>query len=541
MISSRFLILTVICWGWARSDCIEKEATESSDFYYRRCRYRWNHDDDSYNLFCPGSKISCYNATLAEIFTKSEQLFYKIYVTNSSITQLRDGIESNISTLHMDGVDLEIIDSGFFDHLRMLEVLELPNNHLSMLEPSVFHPLQRLQTLNLANNWIARLDSRLFNGLERLTVIDLSRNRLTYLPDGLFADQTYFQVEFMGNELTERDVIRLIESNPTIRTAKLGHNKIALLNTTGPTAVLNLTGNLLEKIGDYFAQRSLMIIDLSRNVISSIEANAFAYAQSLSEIYLNDNKLRSLPVGCFSSLDTLKVLNLARNSIHAIQFGLLDPLASLQYLDLSHNALTLDFHMVIPLTRLERLNISGCHTRNLNAELLVIHFPKLKTLSVDNGTWSCARLAKIVNHLRKADVEVPHGEVRNASNVLGISCLDNGDEEDIAFERMDSQDPSVMDFRAFLKYMMNRYENLEIRKNRIRQVLEANANDSTALLKKLFHDYQEQGDQLADYFIAANANRIVCNVLLVVICACLLYGTHLMRKRKVVVEDTPLL
>lgn len=83
------------------------------------------------------------------------------------------------------------------------------------------------------------------------------------------------------------------------------------------TRLLDLSRNRLRWVapGELAAYPRLEELDLSENLITTLEPNAFASLQSLRVLRLRANQLKLVPMGAFAKLSNLTTLDLSENKI----------------------------------------------------------------------------------------------------------------------------------------------------------------------------------------------------------------------------------
>ncbi len=83
------------------------------------------------------------------------------------------------------------------------------------------------------------------------------------------------------------------------------------------TRLLDLSRNRLRWVspGDLAPYPHLEELDLSENLISTLEPNAFASLQALRTLRLRGNQLKLVPMGAFARLANLTALDLSENKI----------------------------------------------------------------------------------------------------------------------------------------------------------------------------------------------------------------------------------
>ena len=107
---------------------------------------------------------------------------------------------------------------------------------------------------------------------------------------------------------------------------------------------LTLRDNIIDELSEEFLMRnkfmSLKTLDLSNNLISTIELNAFKHLAELETLDLSNNKLNYLSSAAFNGLKSLKNLILKSNQISNLVPNQFASLQTLIFLDLSSNRIS---------------------------------------------------------------------------------------------------------------------------------------------------------------------------------------------------------
>jgi hypothetical protein len=166
-------------------------------------------------------------------------------------------------------------------------------------------------------------------------------------------------------------------------------------------AYLILSSNRLKAItkNQFSCCTSLTHLDLNRNQIATIEAQAFADLSSLATLLLVTNNLEALTPGMFDGLKSLKTLMLTRNSIAIIEPTTFDPLVNLTYLDLGRNQLTtFGVNLVKNLQDLRVLTLFGNKLTFIDPAIITT-LPQLNTFAFSDNPLSSANEQEL-NKLR---------------------------------------------------------------------------------------------------------------------------------------------
>ncbi|XP_078687521.1 uncharacterized protein LOC144919799 [Branchiostoma floridae x Branchiostoma belcheri] len=113
-------------------------------------------------------------------------------------------------------------------------------------------------------------------------------------------------------------------------------------NIPTKTQVLELSEHNIDTLttGGFSTLKELLKLVMTRNIISTIEKDAFRGLDKLQVLDLSYNRLTSIQVHYFNNMPLLKILNLKGNTIKTITPGSLAPLQQLQNLILWGNKLT---------------------------------------------------------------------------------------------------------------------------------------------------------------------------------------------------------
>ena len=125
---------------------------------------------------------------------------------------------------------------------------------------------------------------------------------------------------------------------------------------------LHIDQNKLKRIARSMLEvlEALRILTMHTNEIETIEAGSFSGQSRLNELQLQGNDIQQLELSMFTGLVLLKNLSLNRNKIHDIKDRTFAALESLIWLNLAHNSLShLRSQMFIGLIALRVLHLHG--------------------------------------------------------------------------------------------------------------------------------------------------------------------------------------
>ncbi|MEQ2172713.1 hypothetical protein GOODEAATRI_024063, partial [Goodea atripinnis] len=193
--------------------------------------------------------------------------------------------------------------------------------------------LSNLQYLDFSSNRLDLLYSTAFKELSNLVILDISKNN------------HYFESEGLTH------MLNFTKNLKTLKILLMNHNKISTSTNTEMESEslerLEFRGNRLDMLwrdGDtryinYFKKLlKLRVLDISSNNLRSVRREVFSgLPDKLSELYIKKNKLNFFAWGELQLLRSLKVLDLSGNYLTSVPRMLSNCTTSLQKLVLHDN------------------------------------------------------------------------------------------------------------------------------------------------------------------------------------------------------------
>ncbi|XP_062871123.1 podocan, partial [Trichomycterus rosablanca] len=360
--------------------------------------------------------VDCAGVDLSEFPQDLPEKTRQLSLQNNMISEIRAVDLSRLTqleTLNLQNNRLTsqgLGDDGF-EALEQLSYLYLANNKLTAapvyLPPTLvsadfaanqltkiysytFGQKPGLKSVYLHNNKLtdAGLPDGMFNGSDNLEVLIMSSNFLRHVPKGLPA--ALYHLHLKNNKL-EKIPAGALENLSHLRELYLQNNLLSnsgMDNTTfsslSSLEYLDLSNNNLSSVPPGLP-RSLMLLHLEKNVITSIHADSLTSIRDLQYLLLHHNRLRARHIhrDAFRGLKRLHTVHLHHNLLERVPLGLprrahtlillrnaineirrddLITLYTLKELNLSYNRLTserIDRHAFRKLRVLEMLDLSG--------------------------------------------------------------------------------------------------------------------------------------------------------------------------------------
>lgn len=269
-----------------------------------------------------------------------------------------------------------------------IEFIMLNNNQLESV-PNL-DGLNNLNEIDLSFNRIEAINSDSIN-ITNLETLDLSSNLLSELKSFPVAIQLSLKkLDLDGNQIDKLDYLSDLSS---LNLLKLSNNRIKQIRNK--TLILN----------------ELIEMDLSSNLISSIEEDSFMHLIKLTTLDLSNNKLNWLSENLFQNLYQLEKLYLQFNNLKLFN---LKYLSKLFILDLSNNKLAGLQHQFGDLY--EDLNILRLSNNNLTTAKFLSIFPSIQFIYLNNNYLN--EIYSDISTVTKMDYSNQNGKLEIIPNYL---------------------------------------------------------------------------------------------------------------------------
>lgn len=152
-----------------------------------------------------------------------------------------------------------------------VQVLDASTNRMRELTNDSLTPYKSLAYIYLADNFIQNIEEAAFANQPYLEVLDLTKNGLDSMPKSLF-HLPYFRTLYLGdNKFTDSSL---------------------KVDVTSPISILHLEKNKLTKLPEIGVQLSLVVLNVSDNLITSMRTEDLAPFCSLKILDLTRNPIR---------------------------------------------------------------------------------------------------------------------------------------------------------------------------------------------------------------------------------------------------------
>ncbi|KYN31039.1 Tsukushin [Trachymyrmex septentrionalis] len=194
-----------------------------------------------------------------------------------------------------------------------IQVLDVTVNRLRELTNDSLTPYESLAYIYLGDNFIQNIEEGAFAKQKYLEVLDLSKNGCDTLPKSLF-QLPYLRTLYLGNNKFTDSVFKMEVTSP-IRLLQLSRNKLTKIPYIGPQptlGTLNVSENLITSVDteDLAPFCSLKLLDLSQNIIKFNSAANGCECETLNAwVKLRQIKMKPNFFNCTNSKITTKDCN----------------------------------------------------------------------------------------------------------------------------------------------------------------------------------------------------------------------------------------
>ncbi|KAL8590781.1 hypothetical protein ACOMHN_059285 [Nucella lapillus] len=281
-------------------------------------------------------------------------LLQKLDLRQNRIDKLDDQTFQHLSALKSllisDNFLQELSDDTFVGLVR-LKSLDVSRNRLVEVAGWSFLPLKNLEVLNLAHNEIEHIQDEAFEGLYRLQTLILTRNRLMALSEAQF--KPLYSLETLMLDSCSIQVVEFHTFSPLGRLSRLSLANNPRLEFLLAEAFVSKSQSMLEflslrqtgirevSVAVLKTLSQLRTLDLSGTLIPVLRNCSFIYLHKLVNLTLDGlPRLYRIEEDAFFGLSSLKYLTITNNRLLThISDGNFRNMSSLRYLDLSNNSM----------------------------------------------------------------------------------------------------------------------------------------------------------------------------------------------------------
>lgn len=259
----------------------------------------------------------------------------------------------NLLTLNISHNHLKIVPVGAFIGLMNLKLLDISGNQILVFLDFTFRDLTSLQFCKASDNSFVFISHQAFYGLSSLRELDLDGFNLTVVPtealNQLSRLRTLSFRRLGTTSLPNYSFRYLVQLKELVvsqcpRLERLSANSLFGLNLTS-LAITHCNLNGVPYVPLHHLVY-LVRLDLSFNPITYIHGNLLKDLLRLQEFHLVGGSLIRIEVGAFKGLVYLNLLNVSRNLLTTLEAGAFQSVDGLRTLGLDGNSLACDCRLL---------------------------------------------------------------------------------------------------------------------------------------------------------------------------------------------------
>ena len=234
----------------------------------------------------------------------------RLYLNDNSISSLDDIALTQLWWLEMRGNKVGNISADALQSLQSLQILDLSNNKIEEVERGAFDFTKLIRAVRLDGNYLTRMDN-LFHQLPNLAWLNISDNQIEMF-DYAMVPRKLEWLDLHKNKIQSLENYFGIDDGTTLKHIDAGFNLISSigpLNVPKSVEILLLNDNDISSITAYtFSEKSnLKKVDLSVNKMEAVDRNSIRIASNL--INLPKFFLGGNPIECDCEMVWLKTIN----------------------------------------------------------------------------------------------------------------------------------------------------------------------------------------------------------------------------------------
>lgn len=262
--------------------------------------------------------------------------------------------------------------------------IDLSGNYVGELDGFAFQRFRFLRELILSDTGLTHIDIGMLVNSKMLNRLDISENHLEVVENSILLQYFGHLIDFnvAKNQIESADeIIRYLP--PSVQRLNLSGNNLTLTNAFYRFVRLN----------------ALKYLNLSDTNISALHANAFKSLGNLISLDLSHNHLNSVDfASILSTMNRLKEFRAASSQITNASAIIEHLRFSVLRLDLSGNNIgpSINASLFQILSKLRHLNLSGTHLQDFDLESL-IPLRELRTLDISSNQLHSINLKPLAN------------------------------------------------------------------------------------------------------------------------------------------------
>ena len=426
---------------------------------------------------------------------------------------------------------LESLESTFFNNFPMLATLDMSNCGVTNIHADWFSESINLLQLILSYNLIEAVNENAFRNLNNLTYLDLSYNNITTLKPGFLGNNRKLKTLLLNNNKLNAfkgDYFNNVRSSDNKNLTELeylnvANNEISYFFPTSFKIHRKLKSIIANDNKFTFFPPDLIAnmqfletLDLSNNKLKAIEEMDYSRLPRLRELILKGNEIEYVSESAFHNSTQLQILDLSQNQINRIGERTFEGLLRVENLNLHDNLLDDLPETIFERSRLQMLEnidlsknkFSEPPLKSLQKQYFFLNSVNLaendiKEISSDDVTIvNIKKLDLSYNPLSKESIENILGEPKTVReiNLSGVGINEIKELQMPFLQKLNVSNNNITLVHPKVFERSNLLEDLDLSKNKIKNLNDVSAWDSTKELKNLYISGNEIQEVLTHHF-----------------------------------------
>uniref|UniRef100_H3A9P1 Wu:fc23c09 n=1 Tax=Latimeria chalumnae TaxID=7897 RepID=H3A9P1_LATCH len=223
----------------------------------------------------------------------------RLFLDQNKLSSVPIDLPPSLEELRLNYNNISYIAEQALARCKSLKVISLNNNSITdeSIIKGAFSSLKKLQIIRLNFNQLTTVPANLTTSLKELYLVG---NQITRIPENVFVNSSDLRsLNLNSNQITNEGIIK----ETFYQMAKLEH--------------LNLGQNLLTSVPQHLP-KSLKVLILNQNSITSVKRNTFLELKILEQIDLSSNKISTVAMGTFKGMSGLQHLDISNNQLSQV-------------------------------------------------------------------------------------------------------------------------------------------------------------------------------------------------------------------------------
>lgn len=232
---------------------------------------------------------------------------------------------------------IPIIHTNIHTQVSYVNELELAQLGIEEIEVGAFTNAPNLTTINLANNKLKKIIRGTFSSLANLWSLNVSHNDISIIEEQSFHGSIHIEVlDFSYNKISY--IPENVFQHSHLTFLDLSNNMLASMESDFCKYIpffnrLFLNNNFLITVPSCLTKLSVFHLSLSFNYITVL--NGTSLPDSLEEFFISNNNLSHINKDTFVKMERIHSLDISYNNLEKIQPDCFEHLKFIKYLDIS--------------------------------------------------------------------------------------------------------------------------------------------------------------------------------------------------------------